>query len=335
MSAVNIAALEQFCKDYKFELLKLATFGKEPDPLLLRNDPREMNRNLDPRNTMAHVTVLPGIKDQYQLTTLEFQRLLKPYATAWSPIANEAALVPRVLQTHLGQVELEEEPLKYRKTYMGKVMTRGVNVEEHPFEQDFVEGIVSKVAEDIELELIWRGVRNPAGTNPMDVNDGFLKIIADEITAGNISVANGNLYNTGPITPSTALEQLKAMYRNYNAAYRSRRVKMFMSYQVYDMYIDDYQATVGSVSYNDSFEKYYLEGSNRLCELVPVAGLGNSQMVVISPMDNMFVGVDLQSDAEQVLVRQGNNPKTLQFFLALNFGVQIGSLKAIMVNGQP
>jgi hypothetical protein len=322
MSAVNITLLEQFCKDYKYELLKLAVFGRQPDG------------KIDPRSTMAHVTILPGIKDQYQITTLEFQRLLKPYATAWSPIANEASLVPRVLQTHLGQVELEEEPLKYRKTYMGKVMTGGVNPTEHPFEQDFVEGIVSKVAEDVELELVWKGIRNPVGTAPGDVNDGFLKIIADEIAATNISVANGNLFNTGAITAGNALDQLKAMYRNYNAAYRSVPVKMYMSYQVYDYYVDDYQATVGSISYNTQFEQLYLEGSNRLCELVPVAGLGNSQRVIISPQSNMFVGVDLESDAEQVIIRQGNNPKTLQFFLAINFGVQIGSLKAIMVNDQ-
>ena len=313
MSAIDLSLIENFCKEYRQELLKLAVFGKMPDG------------RLNPRSTMAHVTVMPGIKDIEQLTTLQFKKLLKPYRKNWDPQADKGQLKPRDLRVRLGQVELEEEPAQYRTTFKGKVMTDGVDLTEHPFEQDFVEGVVAQVGEDIELDLIWNGVHDPAGNDPADVNDGFLKIIADEITATNISVANGNQFNSGAITAGNALDQLKAMYRSMKKAYRSIPVNAYMSYDVYDKYVDDYQATVGPIVYNTQFEQIYLEGSNRLCMLTPVAGLGDSQRVIITPRTNMFVGVDLESDREKVIVRQGNNPKMLPFFVSLACGVHIGS----------
>ena len=310
MSAVNITAIQQYAETHKMELLTLAT--------------------TDAREIFEHFTVIPGIKDKHTLTTLEMKKLLKPYKKDWAADANKADLVPRTLRVEVGQVELEEEPMKYRKTYLAKLMQGGVNPTDHPFEKELLEAIARQTNADINDDLIFNGVRNEAGLNPADVNDGFFKIIEDEIAAAKlVPIA------TGVIDSTNAVAKLKAMYRAIPAGYRRRPVKMYMSHDTYDAYCDNYQAAHGNLPYNDKFEKIFLEGSAQKCELVPLSAVGTSPRVVIAPKENMCIGIDLESDQEEVSITQGINPKVIGIFLALAFGVQIASLKAIWVNDQP
>ena len=315
MSAVNISALQQYCETHKMELLTLAT--------------------TDAREIFEHFNVIPGIKDRHVLTTLEMKKLLKPYSKDWNAAADKAALVPRTLQVEVGQVELEEEPLRYRKTYLAKLMQTGVNPTDHPFEKELMEAIARQVNTDINDDLIFHGVRNEAGVNPADVNNGFLKIITDETTPPAAGV-NPNLVPiaTGIIDSTNAVTKLKAMYRAIPKGYRSRLLKMYISHDIYDAYCDHYQSLNNSLPYNTEFEKVYLEGSAQKCELVPLSAMGTSKRVIMAPKENMCLGIDLESDQEEVTVTQGINPKVIGIFMALAFGVQIASLKAVWVNDQ-
>lgn len=315
MSAVNITAIQQYAETHKMELLTLAT--------------------TDAREIFEHFTVIPGIKDKHTLTTLEMKKLLKPYKKDWNAAANKADLVPRTLRVEVGQVELEEEPMKYRKTYLAKLMQGGVNPTDHPFEKELLEAIARQTNTDINDDLIFHGVRNAAGADPVDVNDGFLKIIEVETTPPAAGV-DPNLIPiaTGIIDSTNAVTKLKAMYRAIPAGYRRRAVKMYISHDIYDAYCDHYQSMNKSLPYNDKFEKVFLEGSGQKCELVPLSAMGTSMRVIISPKENMCIGIDLESDQEEVAITQGINPKVIGIFLALAFGVQIASLKAIWVNDQ-
>lgn len=309
MSAVNITALQQYCEEHKSELLMLAVTSTQ-----------EM---------MQHFNVIPGIKDKYVLTTLEMKKLLKPYAKDWNATDDKADLVPRTLRVEVGQVELEEEPMKYRKTYLGKLMKTGVNPDDHPFEKDFLEAISRQVSADINDDLVMFGERDAAGTDPADVNDGFLTIVAAEITALNLTPIT-----TGAIDSTNGVGKLKTMYRAIPKGYRRRTVNMYVSYETYDAYCDNYQSINNALPYNTKYEQIFLEGSGGKCALVPLSSMGDSGRVIISPMENMCIGVDLESDQEDVTITQGINPKVIGYFLALAFGVQIASLKAIWVNEQ-
>lgn len=307
MSAVDITKLQQYCEEYKKDLIMLAVTSAS-----------EM---------MQHFNVIPGIKDKYTLTTLEMKKLLKPYKKDWSPDDEKAALVPRTLRVEIGQVELEEEPLKYRKTYLGHLMRTGVNPDDHPFEKDFLESIVRQVGADINDELVFFGERDPDGSDPASVNDGFFKIIEDAITANELTPIT-----IGAIDSTNAVAKLKLFYRSIPKAYRRKDVNMYMSYDKYDAYCDNYQAENGALPYNTRYEKLTLEGSGGRCTLVPLSAMGDSERIIISPRENMCIGVDLESDQEDVQITKGINPKVVGFFLALAFGVQIASLRAVWVN---
>jgi len=316
VNATDITALQQYAEKFQKGLIKIAVTDNE---------------------VFQKLDVVAGIKDKYTMTTLRFQRLLRPYKRDWDPAVDKVNLKPRTLRVEVGEVMLEEEPMAYRKTYLGHIMKKGVDPKDHPFEKDFLEGISRQAASDFNDVTAFWGVHDSAGDAPEDVNDGFFTIIDAEVTAGNISVAKKNLIETGAIDSTNAVAKLKAFYRAacaINPALRGKEIKLRISHEVMDAYNDNYQEMNGSLPYNTKFEKTFLEGSGRKCTLEPLTGMGTSKRIILTTDWNMLVGTDLESDQENVKVTTGINPKVVGFYLAAAYGVQFATLNDVFFTNE-
>lgn len=315
-NATDITALQQYAEKFQKGLIKIAVTDNE---------------------VFQKLDVVAGIKDKFTMTTLRFQRLLRPYKRDWDPATDKVNLTPRTLRVEVGEVMLEEEPMAYRKTYLGHIMKKGVNPADHPFEKDFLEGISRQAASDFNDVTAFWGVRNAAGSAPEDVNDGFFTIIDAEVTAGNISEAKKNLILTGAINSTNAVAKYKAFYRKaceLNPALRGKKIKMRISHEGMDAYNDNYQEMNGSLPYNTKFEKTFLEGSGQNCILEPLTGMGTSKRIILTTDWNMLVGTDLESDQERVEVTTGINPKVVGFYLAAAYGVQFATLNDVFFTNE-
>ncbi len=319
-NAVNISLIQQYAEQHQRELLNLAVMNTE---------------------VFQHMDVVAGVTDKYTMTELEFEKIFKPYAKAWNPDANKAKLTPRTGRVEIGQVELEEEPVAYRKTYLGSVLKKGVNPQNHPFEKEFLEGIIKRVSNDINDDLAMFGnielrkSGNPAISKSVKaINDGFITIIDKEIALGNISKAKKNLIDTGIITASDAVEQLKMFYRKAcetNPSLRSQEINLYCSYAVKDAYEDNYQEEKGPIVYNTAFEQGFLEGSARKCRMIPMSALGTSSRIMLGPEKNFKVLVDQSSDQEKITIWQPN-PKVMGFLLLAAIGFEFMTLNALWTN---
>ncbi len=315
-NAVDFSALQQYTEKFKEDLIKIAVTGNE---------------------VFQKLDVITGVKDKYTVNQLRFQRLLRPYVRDWDPAKGKANIKPRTGRVELGEVMLEEEPLAYRKSYLGKILKEGVNPEDHPFEKDFTEGIAQQVASDFNDVTAFFGVQNSEGSGPADVNDGFFTIIDAEVQKDAISVAKGNLILTGDINSANAVDKLKAFYRaacNSNPALRNKDIKMFVSHDILDSYNDHYQFKNNALPYNTEFEKTFLEGSGKKCVIEPMTGMANSRRIILTPQWNMSVLTDLESDQEDVKITKGINPKVIGFWLAAAYGVQIWVLEEIFFTNE-
>jgi len=318
-NATDLSALQAYCEQHAPELIALAVKNNE---------------------LFEQMNVIAGVTDKYVMTTLEFQKIFKPYAKAWDPLES-AALVPRTGRVEVGQVELEEEPQAYRKTYLGKLL-KGTDPNQHPFEKDFMEGIAIRVSNDINDDLAFFGdislkqnVDPAIAKSVKAINNGFFTIMDTEIAAGNISEAKKNLIPTGDINDTNAVAKLKAFYRKaceYNPALRRQNVKLYVSHLVGDAYDDNYQAINGSLPYNDKFEKTFLEGSGKRCEIARLSAMGISKRLMMGPMLNFNILVDQESDQEKVTVFNPGNPKVIGFYLAAAIGFEFTTLSALWTN---
>jgi hypothetical protein len=174
---------------------------------------------------------------------------------------------------------------------------------------------------------LFGAVRNANGTTSNDLFNGFDTIAATEIAGNKITEAKKNLFNfSAAITGSNAVDALKAFYRASTDELRQDAVKLMIPFNVYDAYVDDYQATVGSVPYNTKFEKTFLEGSNNLCELVPLSSKKNSGYLQLTSKQNMVVGTGAGNDLEKLNVDRFS-PFNVTLSSAILFGCQYESIE--------
>ena len=155
--------------------------------------------------TTNHMTMRYGVRGKETVGEASSGAKLRPDTSAKGE-TNTANIVPRTLETFLGDVVEEfdpytlyntvySEPLSKKRTEMEVVKTLAVEM--------------SKSATEDLPQVIFSGVRNAVGTTTMDLFDGFDTIIKADILAGNISVAKNNLVQADAITAPNAGEKLK------------------------------------------------------------------------------------------------------------------------------
>ena len=188
-----------------------------------------------------------------------------------------------------------------------------------PFEEFILDYLAGKVADELQMNTIWKGIYNAGGSTPVAIAHGFEKIIEDSITAGGaFDVPAAQVTDVGVITASNAYDQALAVARKMPDALRQVESKMFMSWQTSDYYNDDYAGTIGANPYNSSFNKVSIHGTN--AEIVRTSGMTNGKFLN-TPMDNLYVGMDLESDINQINFQQ--NRRGIDVMIDFSIGMQV------------
>jgi hypothetical protein len=233
----------------------------------------------------------------------------------------------RELEVYLGQVLAYESPQDLAKSIYGSALVGSTKpVTKHPLEAQILTLIVNNTSHKVHRHL-FDAVRDDNGTTTKDLFDGFDTITAAEISATNISSAKNNYINLGTIDDTNAVDQLMTLWNNSEDEVRESQTKLFIPWDVMTMYNKDYAATIGANPYNLQYEKTYLEGTNRSCELVPLVGKKASKYLHLTKSVNMNVGVDDPSDMDFIKAREVENPNVLQFVLNAKFGTQFESIE--------
>jgi hypothetical protein len=276
------------------------------------------------QSSLQHMTMRTGIRYSETVGELSGGIEIGPYSE--TRVDDTAVgLAGRKLSTYFGSVVKNFSPNSVYQSLYGSSIVSGPGLQNVPITNAILFYLMKQVSKSLNKNL-WSAVRNDAGTTTADLFDGFDTITTNEITAGNISLANGNLYQySAAIDNTNAVDILKAIYRNASDELQNEPVKMFMPKAVYNAYLDDYQTTVGPVPYNTSFKKTYLEGSNDLCELVALPNKKGSPYIHLTDQNNMLVGTDNSGDLERVTVEK-HAAFVLQFIVAMFFGTQFETI---------
>ena len=278
------------------------------------------------QSSLQHMTLRPGIRYAERVGSGDVNVELRPYVPNAMQDAN-LQIPYRELSTFFGSVNAQFEPNASISTVLGHLASQAMG--EALKNVDLAKLVLSLIGKQIGQKLnscLFSAVRNSAGTTTVDLFNGFDTITAAEVTGGGLAAGKNNyLEGDTVISASNAETLLKSYYRSCSDELRDQKVKMFISRDIYDMYCDSYQTNHGALPYNTQFEKTYLEGSNGLCELVPIVGKKNSEYIHITPKSNMLVGVDQMGDVERVNVAK-YSPDTLTYEMRMFFGVQFETI---------
>ena len=278
------------------------------------------------QSSLQHMTLRPGIRHVERVGSGEVDVELRPYVPDQRQDAN-LQIIYRELETFFGSVNADFEPNSSISTVLGHLASQGMG--DALKNVDLAKLVLALQAKQIGKKLnacLFSAVRNSSGTTTSALFNGFDTITAAEVTAGNLTTAKNN-YAVGStvISASNAETILKEYYRSCDDELRDQPTKMFISRAIYDAYCDSYQTNHGALPYNTQFKKTTLEGSDGMCELVPLVGKKNSEYIHITPKSNMLIGVDQMGDVERVNVNK-YAPDTLTFEMRMFFGAQFETI---------
>lgn len=306
MPTVSHDTLNKAAQKFRKELLIMAVIGLE--------------------NTLAHMTLRTGIRYKETVGDMDGPVELMPYTGKMDDADDNIVINGRELETHLGQSIKLFDPNILVSSLYGSAVTKGEGLKDVEINDAVLTLMMRKISQGLN-KSIFNAVRNPAGKTTSTLFNGLDTQTAADITAGNIATAKHNLYNfTEAISGSNAVELLKAYYRAASDELKDIPVKMVLPRTIYDMYCDDYQLTVGAAPYNREFKKTFLEGSDQMCELVPLIGKKAAPYLQITTKGNMLVGVNQVGEEEKIEVRRGDNPFLLQFVTTMFFGTNFESV---------
>lgn len=274
--------------------------------------------------TLQHMTPRPGVAGREVLGQLSGGIELGPYDPQRYD-DDGLDIKPRTLETYLGSVIKRFDLNSVAKTVYGSLTTQGDALASLDLAQQVLYYLSMQLGRNLNLH-IWSAKRNDTGTKTKDLFDGFDTITQKEITAGTINTTNGNFMQLSKaIDESNATDILMSIYENADDTLQGVPTKMFVPFSVYRAYNKDYLASFGNVVYNTEFKKTYLEGTDNLCEIVPLVGKKGSQFIHLTTKSNMIYGYGDALDSEKIAIEK-HHEFLLSFVATMFFGCQFEAI---------
>lgn len=279
---------------------------------------------LSAQDTLRHMSARPGTRGRRTVGELSGDVELAPWKNDRKSVGN-FQILPRTLETFLGNCAYDFSPNDIWDTVHGSLQVLGQPVKDTEVAKAILFFAAGRLGKKLNMS-IWNAKRQDDGNTTADLFNGFDTIAANEIEAGNLSAEKGNfLALTAGIDIENAVDQLKSIYNQASDELQNTHTKMFLPRNIYNMYCEDYKATTGATAYNTEYKKTFLEGTDDLCELVPLASKKGSQFIQLTPQTNMLYGYGNGLPEESVAVEK-YGPWMLTLEAAMFFGVQYESL---------
>lgn len=274
--------------------------------------------------TLQHMTPRPGVAGREVLGQLSGGIELGPYDP--NRVDDSGVKIePRTLETFLGSVVKKFDLNSVAKTVYGSLTTQGEALASTDLAMQVLYYLAMQLGQNLNKH-IWDAKRNDEGTTTVDLFDGFDTITAKEITAGGIATGKGNFMQLDTaIDNSNATDILMSIYESADDNLQSVPTKMYIPFNVYRAYNKDYLASFGNVVYNQQYKKTFLEGTDNLCELVPLVGKKGSQFIHLSTKSNMVYGYGDGMDSEKIAIEK-HHEFLLSFVATMFFGCQFETI---------
>lgn len=274
--------------------------------------------------TLQHFTGRPGVAGREVIGQLTGNIELGPY-NATRVDDTGVKITHRVLETYLGSVVKKFDPNEAAKTVWGEAFAQGEELTKAALVLQVLIYLSAQLGKMIDTAL-WTAERNDSGEKTKDLFDGFDTITKKEIDATSISTTQGNLHEfPEAFSDTNTVDRLMDFYQAAAPELQAVETKLYIPYSVYHHYNRDYATRFGSTPYNHEYSKTFLEGTQNLCELVPLASKKGSEYVHLSTKKNMLYGYGAGMADENIAIEKYHE-FLISFVATMYFGVQFETI---------
>lgn len=302
----NLEDYQQSCRTYRRDMLRLPILALQA--------------------TLQYMTLRPGIRYEEVVGTTAIDVELQPWKRGIRT-SNNLDLKLRALHTYFGALNADFCPNEAISTLMGHraAAAAGDALATTPQAHEVI-ALTPKAVGRKLAGSIFDAKHDPEGTTTKTLFNGFDTITDDEIKAGNIAEAKGNYHKLSePFDNLNAVEIAHEILVSMSPELREQECNLYCSYDFADAYSRAYKLETGGISYNQSYDQLFVEGSGNRLRIVPLVGKTGSRFMQVSPKENMLVGVDQVSDTETISVGCFG-PDEFTVMMRMFFGVQFESI---------
>lgn len=273
--------------------------------------------------TLEHMTGLPALAGRHGLSEFDGEIELGPYDPSRVDETG-VTIKSRVLETFLGSVVKRFDVNEVAKTVYGELVAQGESLTTANIARQTLNYLAAKLGASLNM-AVFKGKRNDSGTRTVDLFDGFDTITQKEIAAQNLSVDKGNYIQLEAITEENVYDLVNSIYEKSDDHLREVPSKMYLPYDIYQLYNRRAEIVQGAVVYNKEYTKRTLTVSDGLCELVPLSSKKGSKYIHLTTKQNMVYGYGGGLPEETIAIEKYHE-FLLSFVATLFFGVQFRSL---------
>lgn len=275
-------------------------------------------------DTLQHFTGRPGVAGREVIGQLTGNIELGPY-NARRVDDTGVEITPRVLETYLGSVVKRFDPNEAAKTVWGEACAQGEELTKAALVLQVLIYLSAQLGKNLDAAL-WTAARDASGDKTQNLFDGFDTITKKEIDASSISTTQGNLHEfTEAFSNTNTVDLLMKFYEGAAPELQAVETKLYIPHSVYNAYNRDYATRFGSTPYNHEYSKTFLEGTQNLCELVPLASKKGSEYVHLSTKKNMLYGYGAGMADENIAIEKYHE-FLISFVATMYFGVQFETI---------
>lgn len=210
------------------------------------------------------------------------------------------------VDSYRGQFKDKYVPEALENVYLGALRKSGQDPKDFPFEAHILQLLVKAIAQFNE-KVLWQAV-TAGGDSGMDAYDGLLKQLTDAITATDVTPTTyetlwkpKNNTEATPANSTSIIDVVEGLAHQLPVANRSMGLNVYMSVANKVMYDQAYRNVFGArptqdMSYNIS--RTMVDGTEGApVYIVPVAGMGASNRIIVTPQWNAVYTYDVAEDA--------------------------------------
>jgi hypothetical protein len=265
--------------------------------------------------TSKLVTIQTGIKSAEALNQIDNTFSFQVDGCSFSPNGT-TTFSQRILT--VGKIKIQEEfcPKDLNSKYTQMELAPGSADDKLPFEEVFMGLITDQIAAKIETAQ-WQG--DTASGNPdLAQFDGLIKIIS-----GCTGFISGNTGAVTGITASNVIGVIDTVYENIPTQVLDKTdMRILVGFDVFRLYT---VALKNSNLYNYpvSTQDFELVVPGTNVKIIALNGLNGTNKVVAARLSNLYYGVDLVSDEDNIKLWYSQDFQTVRLSINFKAGTQV------------